>query len=193
MGLGGPGDTLLPPKPAIRVMKFNPLPPYGELLKRFTYDPDSGELFYNKELRIRGISAGAKINNLSTKGYLIVTYNYKTYSVSRIIWKMFYMEDPPKGMEVDHINRIRTDNRISNLRVVTPTENKLNRVCVGTVNPKMGNSVILTTPEGIKKEYISISAAARDNKLSATQLTLVAKGKRKGTKGYTAEFIRNIP
>lgn len=32
-----------------------------------------------------------------------------------------------EGLEIDHINRVRHDNRISNLRVVTHSENSVNR------------------------------------------------------------------
>ena len=33
----------------------------------------------------------------------------------------------PDGMEIDHINRDVTDNRLANLRLVTRTENNRNR------------------------------------------------------------------
>lgn len=45
----------------------------------------------------------------------------KPISMHRLIMQ------PPKGMVVDHINRIRTDARRSNLRVVTSSENNKNK------------------------------------------------------------------
>ena len=40
---------------------------------------------------------------------------------------MYYFEGPrPKGLMIDHINRIKHDNRISNLRYITHAENMLN-------------------------------------------------------------------
>lgn len=39
-----------------------------------------------------------------------------------------YILPPPKGMYVDHINGVRTDNRMSNLRIVTPSQNRMNAV-----------------------------------------------------------------
>ena len=45
--------------------------------------------------------------------------------VHRIIWEMF--NGPiPDGMEIDHINRIRDDNRIENLRLVNKSLNAFN-------------------------------------------------------------------
>jgi hypothetical protein len=41
---------------------------------------------------------------------------------------MFYGEDPPKDMVVDHINRVRTDNRITNLRLCSHSDNARNQV-----------------------------------------------------------------
>lgn len=39
---------------------------------------------------------------------------------------------PPNGMDVDHINQVRSDNRRANLRIVTHRDNTLNaRVCRG--------------------------------------------------------------
>lgn len=46
--------------------------------------------------------------------------------VHRIAWEMVNGEIPD-GFEIDHENQIRTDNRISNLRMVTRSENMKNK------------------------------------------------------------------
>ena len=42
--------------------------------------------------------------------------------VHRLVWETFNGEIP-EGMEIDHINTIKTDNRLENLRCVTHKEN----------------------------------------------------------------------
>lgn len=51
---------------------------------------------------------------------------YKHLAVHRAVWEAFNGAIAP-GLEIDHINGIRTDNRLVNLRAVTKTENGQNR------------------------------------------------------------------
>lgn len=51
----------------------------------------------------------------------------KNFSVHRIVWEAFN-DQIPEGMEIDHINAIRDDNRLVNLRVVTHKENANNPI-----------------------------------------------------------------
>lgn len=51
----------------------------------------------------------------------------KTRLAHRVVWEVFNGEIP-KGMEIDHINTIRGDNRLSNLRIVSSKENKANPI-----------------------------------------------------------------
>ena len=61
-------------------------------------------------------------------GYLVVTLDGKTYYKHRIIAEQFIPNDEPGlKLQVDHINRNRTDNHINNLRWVSISENNLNR------------------------------------------------------------------
>lgn len=54
--------------------------------------------------------------------YLSVTINAKTYSIHRMVAKCF-IENPEKLPQVDHINGIRNDNTVENLRWCTNKQN----------------------------------------------------------------------
>ena len=73
----------------------------------------------------------SKINNIFLKqsndkdGYKIVTLNRITSKVHRLV-AMHHIPNPENKPQVDHINRIVYDNNLSNLRWVTPSENRAN-------------------------------------------------------------------
>lgn len=59
-------------------------------------------------------------------GYLIVNRGKRLYS-HRLIWET--LKGPiPNGYEIDHINTVRDDNRLENLRCVTKSQNMLNPI-----------------------------------------------------------------
>ena len=65
-------------------------------------------------------TAGAK-NNV----YIIINIGGKMHKSHRLAWLAFYGAWPKDG--IDHINHIRSDNRIINLREATLAENGKNR------------------------------------------------------------------
>jgi hypothetical protein len=60
-----------------------------------------------------------------THGYIYVGVDGKQYLAHRLIWIMVN-EIIPSAMQIDHINHIRSDNRIDNLRLVTCQQNRMN-------------------------------------------------------------------
>ena len=90
---------------------------YDDLHKRFKYFPDSGILIDKEN--------DSLIGKINYAGYLNVFLNGRLYGVHRIVYFMYYGY-MPKG-QIDHINRIRNDNRIENLREVFASENAKNR------------------------------------------------------------------
>ncbi len=107
-----------------------------EMLKeRYTYDSENGTLHHKKK---KGVQEGDVVGCYDRDGYLTTLINFnnkrKGYRVHRLVW-MFVYGKMPEG-HIDHINHIRDDNRIENLRDVAPIENSRNKLGVG--NKVMG-------------------------------------------------------
>lgn len=67
-------------------------------------------------------------------GYRRVILNNKTkksVTIHRLVGDAF-IPNPENLPQIDHINRIRTDNRVANLRWVSAQDNCLNRSCATT-------------------------------------------------------------
>ena len=60
------------------------------------------------------------------RGYHHVSVDGKCQLTHRVIWESVF-GPIPKGMQVDHINGDKKDNRLNNLRLVTPQQNQYNR------------------------------------------------------------------
>ena len=69
----------------------------------------------------KGLVAGS----VNSEGYRTIRINCKRYRASRLAY-LYVTGDWPLG-EIDHINHVRDDNRYSNLRDVSPQENKKNK------------------------------------------------------------------
>ena len=77
--------------------------------------------------------AGKVAGLLETHGYIRVRLNGVKTTAHQIVWSMFN-GDIPDDMEIDHINGIRHDNRIENLRLTTKSSNQRNRVKLSKKN-----------------------------------------------------------
>lgn len=65
--------------------------------------------------------------SISKAGYEQVAIDKKNKAIGvHTLVMLAWVGKKPKGMEIDHINRIKTDNRLENLRYVTHKENMAN-------------------------------------------------------------------
>lgn len=99
-----------------------------ELLDRmaevFYYDHVRGELRYKVD-RKGGTYKGDIAGHTEKSGYTRVWFCGTQYMVHRIAWALYYGEWPKHT--IDHKNKIRSDNRITNLRDVPQHVNNQNK------------------------------------------------------------------
>lgn len=88
------------------------------LQKLLAYNPDTG-LFFCK------LNPEKPKGRISTNGYRQICISGKWFVAHRMAWLYTYGQWPDG--QIDHINRTKDDNRIENLRVVTPKQNNENR------------------------------------------------------------------
>lgn len=100
---------------------------HADLLQCLDYDKSTG-LFSRKIKRTNG-GSGWKHKD----GYVYIHILGKTYSAHRLAWFFVTGEWPKK--DIDHINGVKHDNRIENLRDVDKSINAQNEVRVRKNNP----------------------------------------------------------
>lgn len=95
-------------------------------MSELDYDPETG-LFTWKATNRRGFVGRQAGCFCPRDGYIRIRINSKLELAHRLAWDMTYPDDPVGPNEqIDHINHIRTDNRIVNLRKASNTENSRN-------------------------------------------------------------------
>jgi hypothetical protein len=100
------------------------LPSAEELRARFIYDVRAGRLYWKK---VPGVfsRAGTEAGYVSKKnGYRSIQIDGVDYREHRLIWVIWHGVTP-NGI-IDHINGVRDDNRIENLRDVSEGVNQQN-------------------------------------------------------------------
>ncbi|MDA6684686.1 HNH endonuclease signature motif containing protein [Escherichia coli] len=110
-------EIKLTPEMVLSVVDYNPSS--GDFHWRWRQGRERTTLTWNSRFAFK------KCSSINSDGYLMIMINGKAYPAHRLAWLIVY-GTMPDGF-IDHINRVRTDNRISNLRLVTHSENMQNR------------------------------------------------------------------
>lgn len=100
-----------------------PLIAIDELRMLLRPDFEQGRLYWISSPR-RSVSAGSEAGT-PLDGYVVVQILGRSYRAHRLIWALKHGRWP--AGQIDHLNGVRSDNRIANLREVTTSENMQNR------------------------------------------------------------------
>jgi hypothetical protein len=93
-------------------------------LSAVIYDPETGHFTW-KVQRSGKTKAGMRAGTKNRLGYINLRIDYRGFGAHRVAWAMQYGVWP--NGDIDHINGIRDDNRIVNLRDVSRGSNLQNQ------------------------------------------------------------------
>lgn len=103
-------------------MAGEPLITDSRLRELLDYDPETG--VFRWRVAAGKALAGLIAGSINAKGYRRITLDGRTYRAHRLAWR--YMHGMWPTNQIDHINRVRDDNRLVNLRSATDQQNKAN-------------------------------------------------------------------
>ena len=105
-----------------------------ELLKEH-FEYRDGHLWWVKP-RTRSVKVGQQFGSYHPEGYRKGKLKGKFYREHRLVWLYHYGAWPKD--QIDHINGVKDDNRIENLRECTHQQNQFNKKSWGKTSPYKG-------------------------------------------------------
>ena len=105
--------------------KFRKLPSNKRLNELLAYNPQTGELRWKVNRRGAAKAGGIAGSLDASSGYVTIHVDSVNYKAHRICYKMATGWDAGV-FEIDHINGVKFDNRLSNLRMVDHATNLRN-------------------------------------------------------------------
>ncbi len=110
----------------------------------------------------------------------------RMHFVHRIVWEAF-VGPIPEGMQINHINEIKTDNRLDNINLLTPSENQKWGTINKRRNKKHQRRVVMCTLEGEELfTFFSIKDAAIETGIR--HICECCKGTIKSAGGYKWKY-----
>ncbi len=106
--------------------------PHESILHNFEYDAETG--IFTRIVASGKARPGHRGDRKGPAGYRRVKFRNKDYQAHRLAWYFATGEWPT--LQIDHVNRIRDDNRLCNLRLATASQNTANTISNGRDLPR---------------------------------------------------------
>ena len=166
-----------------------PIPDFVKFELKIEETSPSGLVWkINKGPRAKKESKAGCLNK--TNGYYYVRLNDKLYLAHRLIWFLAFEEDPGNS-QIDHKDRNRANNKISNLRKASQTQQNHNQITKN--NNKCGFKGVRQHTSGLWHAYITINGKQKSLKYFKTKEE-AARAYDKAAKEHFGEFARlNFP
>lgn len=174
------------------------LPPIETVREFVDFDADTGIFYWKhrdkkwfKTLRAYSAwnakNAGNAAGTLKSDGYVRIRFFREQYAAHRLAWLLVTGKDPARD-EIDHFDRNRSNNKISNLRLATDSQNAQNRLR-GYIS-KTGVSGVYQSPNG--KFYVQIKCQGKTFHLGIFETIEEATNAReRGLAKYHKEYAQN--
>ena len=122
--------------------------------KGYIYNPETGSVIGPH---------GRLLSSTNYSGYLMIslTLDNKTYNLRQHQFAWYWV-NREIGDSIDHINRIKSDNRIINLRSVTHKENTQNKYFKGYYYHKRDNNWNVYIKVDNKRKYLASFKTEKD-------------------------------
>lgn len=126
----------------------------AELRKTFTYNPETGVF---TRIRASNRSKVGDVPKVNSEGYVRIRLCGRMHAAHRLAWLWVHGTLPEQ--DIDHINGIKSDNRIANLRDVSHAVNTAN--LVGPQENNTSGYLGVTRHKGKWRAQISVDGKMR--------------------------------
>lgn len=130
---------------------------YSDVSSNFYYDEQSPsklmhlvDKFCGEFKSVKSASANSPAGTLNTVGYYAVSMYNQSFLAHRLVYCLISKTDIPSDKVVDHIDGNRSNNLISNLRLLSRSDNSRNK------KHKTTNTGYQSITDVVKKQYFSV-------------------------------------